>query len=317
MLHEKYSGRAGFREFLSPQAYTEGVSEAVIDDCLEEDVPKPCIIKALTKQAALVASVEVVVTEHGPLGMALASEHEDDLPFVHELVEGGQMSQHPEVKVGMMILTVDGQAVSSYDQCMQLLVAAGRPVRLQFSVAPQEADEADEAGEEDEADAELENLRTSSKMAVKAPAVKQPKDEQVANSVKLGTYWLQCSKADNYTGCFGDHSTLPSTEFGPDVEVDKLTSVDMLARWYTHDEYLMPWGMSAEGELAQYHNMKSQKCSDTYKCFRGSYSKEWYGASLSGNNPLRINEMCAGIKILSTTQLECTNCFEPRCIVRQ
>jgi hypothetical protein len=45
------AGRAGFERFLSPQAHAEGVLEAVVDDCLEEDVPKPCIIKALTKQA--------------------------------------------------------------------------------------------------------------------------------------------------------------------------------------------------------------------------------------------------------------------------
>ena len=34
------------------QAYAEGISEAVVDDCLEEDAPKPCIIKALITEQA-------------------------------------------------------------------------------------------------------------------------------------------------------------------------------------------------------------------------------------------------------------------------
>jgi hypothetical protein len=75
------------------QTYAEGISEAVVDDCLEEDAPKPCIIKALiteqAKEAALAASVVVVATEPGPLGMLLASQNEGDPPFVQALVEGG------------------------------------------------------------------------------------------------------------------------------------------------------------------------------------------------------------------------------------
>ena len=69
--------------------------------------------------------------------------------------------------------------------------------------------------------------------------------------------------------------------------------------------------MSASAEFIQYQAMKSQQCSGVYKCFRGSYSKEWYGASLSGNNPLRINEMCADVLF------QCTPCFKLECVMTQ
>jgi hypothetical protein len=133
--------------------------------------------KRAAKEAALAASVEVVVTEPGPLGMGLASEYEDDPPEIQELVEGGQMSQHPEVRVGMVLLAVDGQAVSSHDHCMQLLVAAGRPVRLQFRAALPEAD--DSAAVEN---TELENLRSSSFSKAAAAAFNAAKSTDAPTS---------------------------------------------------------------------------------------------------------------------------------------
>jgi hypothetical protein len=151
------------------------------------------------------------------------------------------MSQHPEVRAGMALLAVDGQAVPSYDRCMQLLAAAGRPVRLHFSVeihseVRREAADTDDPDDPDDpaivANAELENTQNPAEVVTSVAAAKEPKGHPVAN-------WLRCSKADNYTGCFADRSKLPSTEFGPGVPLDQLASVDMLARWHTHDEYLM------------------------------------------------------------------------------
>jgi hypothetical protein len=79
--------------------------------------------------------VEVELTAPGPLGIELESGSMDGLPRVHNIVAGGQMSTHPEVEVGMTLLAVDGQVVTSMSQCMPLMRAARRPVRLRFSAA--------------------------------------------------------------------------------------------------------------------------------------------------------------------------------------
>jgi hypothetical protein len=93
-------------------------------------------IKAMRMLAASGScAAEVVVTEPGPLGVTLASDSEGGPPRVHDMVAGGHLSRHPEVRLGMTLLAVDGQVVSSYSQGMPLLDAAGRPVRLQFSAA--------------------------------------------------------------------------------------------------------------------------------------------------------------------------------------
>ena len=47
----------------------------------------------------------------------------------------GQLSRHPEVQLGMTLLSVDGVVVTSYEQGIPLLQAAGRPVKLAFSAA--------------------------------------------------------------------------------------------------------------------------------------------------------------------------------------
>jgi hypothetical protein len=76
---------------------------------------------------------EVVVEERGPLGARFLSDSDDGPPRVHSIVGGGQISRHPEVQLGMTLLAVDDQVVSSYAQGMPLLKRAGRPVRLRFS----------------------------------------------------------------------------------------------------------------------------------------------------------------------------------------
>jgi hypothetical protein len=48
-------------------------------------------------------------------------------------VAGGQVSLHPEakkLKLGMTLLSVDGQTVHGFKDGMQAVKAAGRPVRL-------------------------------------------------------------------------------------------------------------------------------------------------------------------------------------------
>ena len=77
--------------------------------------------------------VEIVVNRPGPLGARFLSDSDDGPPRVHSIVGGGQISRHPEVQLGMTLLAVDDQVVSSYAQGMPLLKRAGRPVRLRFS----------------------------------------------------------------------------------------------------------------------------------------------------------------------------------------
>ena len=60
--------------------------------------------------------VEVAIAEPGSLGVQLKADSEDGPPRVQHIVPGGQMAKHPEVKVGMTLLAVDGQVVSGYAQ---------------------------------------------------------------------------------------------------------------------------------------------------------------------------------------------------------
>jgi hypothetical protein len=78
-------------------------------------------------------SVEITVEEPGKLGARFLSDTDDGPPRVQFIEPGGQISRHPEVQLGMTLLAVDGQVVSSYAQGMPLLKRAGRPVRLRFS----------------------------------------------------------------------------------------------------------------------------------------------------------------------------------------
>jgi hypothetical protein len=77
--------------------------------------------------------VEIVVNRPGPLGARFMSDSQDGPLRVQSIVEGVEISRHPEVHLGMTLLAVDDQVVSSYNQGMPLLKDARRPVRLCFS----------------------------------------------------------------------------------------------------------------------------------------------------------------------------------------
>jgi hypothetical protein len=87
-------------------------------------------------EAELGGEVEVVLNGRGPIGIAFASDSTNGPPRVESIATDGQMKSHTAVAVGMTLLSVDGQVVTSYAQGMPLLISAGRPVRLQFSAAP-------------------------------------------------------------------------------------------------------------------------------------------------------------------------------------
>ena len=111
-------------------------------------------------------------------------------------------------------------------------------------------------------------------------------------------YWLRCSRADNYTGCYSDRTTVLGTSVNENenlVSMEQaatLKTKDILARLHRHEQFLMPWPRTAEWEYSQYQEM-SREPANLGGHKRKSYSERWWGSSLSGNNPLRIEEIRA------------------------
>jgi len=109
-------------------------------------------------------------------------------------------------------------------------------------------------------------------------------------------YWLRCSRADNYTGCYSDRATSLGTSVNENqnlVSMEQaatLKTKDILARLHRHEQFLMPWPRTAEWEYSQYQEM-SREPANLGGHKRKSYSERWWGSSLSGNNPLRIEEI--------------------------
>jgi hypothetical protein len=105
-------------------------------------------------------------------------------------------------------------------------------------------------------------------------------------------YWLRCSHADNFTGCLADRSVLGDSDMVSQEVASVLKTRDVLARLHRHEFFLMPWPRTAEWEHHQYQTMLREPATRGGEA-RRSYSERWYGSSLSGNNPLRIDEIRA------------------------
>ena len=73
---------------LQQMAYAEGISEAVVDDCLEDDGPKPCIIKALTALAEKQAKEEKKAPKNDEKKEAKAPAAAEEESCSAEPVEG-------------------------------------------------------------------------------------------------------------------------------------------------------------------------------------------------------------------------------------
>lgn len=125
-----------------------------------------------------------------------------------------------------------------------------------------------------------------------------PGDPALSHAGALGAptvgkkYWLRCSRADNFTGCLGDRSVLEDNDFVSRKQALTIKTRDILARLHRHEFFLMPWPRSAEWEHQQYQKMLREPATKRGDA-RRSYSERWYGSSLSGNNPLRIEEIRA------------------------
>ena len=76
----------------------------------EEAVPPHATeeLQVRTLQAGA-RTVEVEIPDAGPLGMSLASDSAAGRPWVSSIKPGGRIAARPGVKVGMLLLAVDGQ----------------------------------------------------------------------------------------------------------------------------------------------------------------------------------------------------------------
>ena len=131
---------------------------------------------AVTTGAA--GAISVTFREPGSLGMKLTPDA--GVVLVKALNPGTQATRHAELRPGLRLLAVGGRSVAglSYDETIEVIKAAGRPVTCQFS---------SEAEPEPEPEPELDGLRESPVLPLQlrqSPAARSTPPQQ---SVTLGS----------------------------------------------------------------------------------------------------------------------------------
>eukprot|EP01043_Picozoa_sp_COSAG02_P017211 COSAG02_NODE_776_length_17302_cov_17.765855_1_plen_1025_part_00 len=79
-----------------------------------------------------------VLTDPGPLGITFGTDSDDGQPFIKAVKPGSQAAELPQLQVGLVLESIDGEAVESFADAILKLKQAGRPVTLVFRDVPEE-----------------------------------------------------------------------------------------------------------------------------------------------------------------------------------
>ena len=113
------------------------VPDSVADWMPERTQPSvAAAVESPGAQAHRGAEVEVEISDIGPMGLSFAVDADGEGQLVLDAVVSGGMlaaAGGGRLSRGMVLVSVDGEAVTSHSQGVALLHAAGRPVRLRFS----------------------------------------------------------------------------------------------------------------------------------------------------------------------------------------
>lgn len=82
------------------------------------------------------SDVRVTFDEEGPLGISFGSDSDDTMGWINAIRPNGLASQFAQLKNGMLLVAVQDQPVSTYQQAVDAIKVAGRPLHLTFRNAP-------------------------------------------------------------------------------------------------------------------------------------------------------------------------------------